>query len=119
MKKILPLISLILCLSCKVEKISNSLEAHHLQLMLDSSISPYALTEDFKELGVEKLTLTSKSQPLYSAMVQLPPEEFKKLLEKLQADERVISVKVQDRDLKKSQSTNSGYGKSRPKIKKP
>ena len=119
MKKLISIFPLFLCLSCHIGKRTPPLETHQLQLILDPSAVPQELVSEFQALGLEKLARSSKSLPQYATVVNLSKEEFNILMEKLRADQRVLSVKTQDEKLDKSQTTNSGFGKSRPKKKNP
>ena len=120
MKKYLSLLfPLLLCLSCHIGKRSPQLETHQLQLVLDPSAIPQELVQEFRPLGLEKLARSSKSRPQYATVVNLSKKEFQALMEKLRADQRVVSIKTQDETLGTTQSTNSSFGKSRPKKKNP
>lgn len=119
MKKILLVTLCLLCFSCHIGKRATSVETHQLQLVLDPSAVPQELVSEFQALGLEKLARSSKSRPRYAAEVNLSKEGFNTLMEKLRADQRVISVKTQDEKLGATQSTNSRFGNARPKKKNP
>ena len=87
--------------------------------MVDGNISPKDLSKDYQPLGLTELKRSSKSQPLYTAIVELKARKLSQLIEKLEKDNRITSVKILENELSKTQSTNSSFGTSRPKKKKP
>ena len=87
--------------------------------MVDGNESPRELSKEYQSFGLTELKRSSKSQPLYTAVVELKAKKLSQLVEKLKNDNRIVSVKIIDQELTKSQSTNSSFGTSRPKKKKP
>jgi len=83
--------------------------------MLTEKAKPTAIITDYTSFGLTELKHVSLSQPLYAATVKLNDADLTKLLEDLSTDNRVVSVDKIDEDSSNSNSTNDGFGTSKPK----
>ena len=114
MKYVLFTLVILFVLGCGVSKGSLT-EKTELILTLKEKAKPDAIVADYAE--IEDLKPSSRSQPLFNTTVSLTASGLEKLLDKLEADQRVVSVKKAGENTGNTNSTNSGFGTSSPKPK--
>ncbi len=115
MKQVIFYSLLILLLSCGIGRGGSEIESHQLQIMLTDKARPAAITADYASLGLTELKPSSRSQPLFTATVNLSDSDLAKLIDALKADDRVVSVNEAQQNSGNSSSTNTSHGTSRPK----
>jgi len=115
MKQVILYSLLMLFLSCGIGRGGSDIETHQLQIMLTDQAKPAAIIADYTSLGLTELKPSSRSQPLFTATVNLNDSDLEKLIDALKADARVVSVNKAGQNSGNSSSTNTGHGTSRPK----
>lgn len=110
------LISLVFLFACKAGKVPAENATHYLQLSLAAKVKPSSITTEYGSHGVNQLRPTSRSQPLFITSLECSSTELADLIKLMEADKRIMSVKeIEKKEAKNLNSTNSGFGKSKPK----
>ncbi len=117
MKKAILHSLLILFFACGIGKGVNNPETHVLRIMLTEKAESAAIITDYTSYGLTELKIVSLSQPLYATTVNLNDTDLTRLLEALKADDRIVSADKTEQNPSNSNSTNDGFGTSRPKNK--
>ena len=114
MKHFLWVIGVALLFSCNVGS-GLSTEVHNLHIMLNHQIKPEAIVKDYESRGLTYLKESSRTEPLYFSQVSLSKGKFNSLFIRLKQDDRIVSVVELDQLPEPgTNSTNSGFGKTKP-----
>lgn len=114
MKSLFILCTILIITSCHTGQSVTTPEKTNLLIMLKENSKPASIINDYSDMGLTSLKEANRSQPLYSAQVNLPKTELNQLLKKLSEDPRIVSADIQGSPSPNTNSTNSGFGKSKP-----